>query len=214
VTGNTLGGLTPPTTSSLFVIKINPTAPLATRVTWVADFPNSNLGTAKPGLVSDLDELVVVTSFLGSIARPPAATLTTKSGGKSDGVVIRLNKGDGSVLWAKGIGGTEIDDAVAVAVDVGTNIWVTGSIQGTAEFGALQATSAGGSDAYLARYSATGEELGVFAYGDSANQEGRQLAFDSTGGLVWAGQFRGNINFGAGALTASGQDLFLVRFRP
>lgn len=96
---------------------------------------------------------VVAGSFSGT-AMLGATTLT--SGGGDDVFVAKFSA-NGTALWAKRFGGATADRATGVALDAAANIFVTGSFQGTASFGAVNLSAGGGTQTFVAKCDRAGE---------------------------------------------------------
>ncbi len=129
----------------------------------------------------------------------------------------------GDFGWAVRGGGSGNDTGRSVAVDAAGNVFVTGGFQGTADFptdsGPVTLTSAGGTDIFLAEYSAAGSLLWVRQVGGSGGDEGRGVSVDAAGNVYLMGFFSGVVDFGPGSgateLTSVGtSDLFVSRWDP
>ena len=104
------------------------------------------------------------------------------------------------------------------------DILVSGSFTGVATWdgGAnpdAKLTARGGSDAFLARYTASGDLLWVIQGGGADQDTGRGVATDFEGSAYWTGSFYGSVTFGEGddavTLTSDGSsDGFVARIEP
>ena len=125
------------------------------------------------------------------------------------------------------IGAGSVDvQSNAVANDSAGNLYVTGSLQGTANFSpsgtAVNLTSAGNRDIFFAKYSASGAL--VWAHdlrgGDATSVgQGAAIAVDSAGDVYLSGTFTGTTNFdpgsGSTSFTATGRnDVFVAKYDP
>ena len=100
------------------------------------------------GIAVDVSANILVTgSFLGS-ATFGDTTLTSLGG--SDIFVAKYDE-NGNFLWAEQAGGINNDSGYDIAVDVSGNSLVTGSFEGSAAFGNITLTSAGGADIFVAK---------------------------------------------------------------
>jgi hypothetical protein len=107
----------------------------------------------------------------------------------------------GGAPWAKHLGGTGTDFAQAVAVDSSGNVIVVGSFTSTANFGGGQLVSAGGSDIFVATYSASGAHIWSKRFGGVGDDGALSVAVDSSGAIVVAGDFWGaSADLGGGPL--------------
>jgi fibronectin type 3 domain-containing protein len=118
----------------------------------------------------------------------------------------------GAFQWAKRFGGSGTDTGMAVATDSSGNVYITGSFEGTANFGGSNLSSSGLRDIFVAKYSATGTHLWSKKFGGSGDEVGYSLAVDAAGAVFLAGKFQGSVNFGGASLTsAGGDDIFLAK---
>ncbi|MFZ2357851.1 MAG: SBBP repeat-containing protein, partial [Anaerolineae bacterium] len=90
-----------------------------------------------------------------------AGAVSTALRGPRDAVLARLTPGGAGLLYATYLGGSDVDQALAVAVDTLGNLAIAGSTA-SADFpvtpGAFDASYNGGGDAFIARLA-----LGVWA---------------------------------------------------
>jgi hypothetical protein len=92
---------------------------------------------------------------------------------------------------------------------------VLGDFRGTVTFQTSPITSAGGGDIFLARFSKTGQLLGVRTFGGPGDEFARGLAIDPFGRVLVAGEFENTASFGVGNLTSAGDtDVFVGCFTP
>jgi len=118
----------------------------------------------------------------------------------------------GAFQWAKRFGGSGTDTGMAVATDSSGNVYITGSFEGTTNFGGSNLSSSGLRDIFVAKYSATGAHLWSKKFGGSGDEVGYSLAVDAAGAVFLAGKFQGSVNFGGASLTsAGGDDIFLAK---
>ncbi len=127
---------------------------------------------------------------------------------------IFLTKYDtvGNVLWTKSAGGTSIDMASSVRMDVLGNTYVTGVFEGsTLAFGSIVLDSAG---IFLVKYDADGIALWAKRVSGSTCDLWISIALDATGNTYMSGSFSNNIplTFGSTTLTNAGScDIFLAK---
>ncbi|XXY18824.1 hypothetical protein WME88_04125 [Sorangium sp. So ce216] len=114
-------------------------------------------------------------------------------------------------------------DIGGVDVDPAGNAGIVGLFSGSIRFPATsdvkvtrKTTGAGDVELFAVRLSATGTHSWSKQFGDAADQTGplpfQGVAFDSEGELVFAGSFRGKVDFGGGELTADDTDWFIAKF--
>ena len=116
--------------------------------------------------------------------------------------------------WARRFGGTSNDGGLAVATDASGNLLVAGYFAGTVAFGGSSLTSAGGSDVFVAKYTAAGAHLWSKRFGGASDDMVRGIVVDASGDVVLTGEFNGSASFGGTALASEGlRDVFLVGLR-
>jgi hypothetical protein len=156
------------------------------------------------------------------VAGPFAGTLTfgaqpLVSAGLHDVFVARFDL-SGAPAWGVRIGDPQEQIAYGAAIDLGGNVLVAGSLQGTATFGSETVVGAGGDDALLAKLDPDGKPLWIDRFGDPSEQTATAVTTTLAGGaydVVLAGNFEGTIDLGAGPLTSQGgSDFFLAVFPP
>ncbi|HEX8528905.1 MAG TPA: SBBP repeat-containing protein, partial [Cytophagales bacterium] len=133
----------------------------------------------------------------------------------------------GGVNWARQIGGPGNEQPGDVAIDAKSpdHVYVTGSFGSTLS---LQTTlgnyktlaSAGGSDAFAVKYTAsTGEVKWTRQMGGTGNDYGNGIGVDGTGNVYLAGSFTGTLKFtlanAAAYVTSKGNsDIIMVKYDP
>ncbi|WP_406699029.1 tandem-95 repeat protein [Singulisphaera sp. Ch08] len=124
----------------------------------------------------------------------------------------------GDLGYALSFGGIVSDQANEVATDSAGNIYVAGQFQGTPDLDpnpatTVNLTSAGGTDAFLAKFSPSGSLLWAQRMGGTGNDRGTGLAVDVAGDIVLAGEFNGTANFGAlpSLVSAGSTDAFVAK---
>lgn len=121
----------------------------------------------------------------------------------------------GAHRWSKLIGSTGADEARAVASTSGGAVALTGSFQGTVDFGGGSLTSLGSSDVFLASFSSLGAHSSSSRHGWTSFDAGYGIASTSTGVLGVTGRFSGEINFGTGPVPTNGNtDVFVAILPP
>jgi hypothetical protein len=122
--------------------------------------------------------------------------------------------------WARSFGSTDVDRIYAITHDAKGNIYITGKFSGTVDFNpgpenALYA-SAGKTDAFLAKFSTTGEFKWVKTIGGAENDTGTALATDSLDNVYIVGTFSGTVavdaKSGTNLTSPSGTGVFVCRF--
>ncbi len=120
----------------------------------------------------------------------------------------------GNHLWSVAGGGSGGNDTgMDVEVDARGDVFVSGQVFGTGDFGAGPTTDQGGGDAFVAKYSAAGELLWLRRFGNIANDLAEGLALAPGGDVYVVGQVQYDIDFGAGVRAGDGiTDGFIARY--
>jgi hypothetical protein len=164
------------------------------------------------------DGSVVVT---GSFDGPAGATFgrgesnrKTLSGVGREVFVARF-RADGTLAWALDAGGTGDDEAFDVAAIEDGRATVVGGFENTAVFASGKSvSSAGGKDAFVARYEADGNVAWVARAGSAtADEAAVAVAAFGDGAALVGGAFSAGFTLGGRALAPAGaQDIFLARY--
>ena len=142
-------------------------------------------------------------------------TVMTAGQGTMAIFVANVSAATGLGMWAKSFGGAAGGGtATAVAVDSSGNIVVTGTFNGTVDFGDGPLTANGSTGVFVAKLDSSGNILWSKAFGDAHVTSATApvgVAVDASNNIAIAGQFDGSLDFGGGALTSKGStDIFAV----
>ncbi|HEX5134418.1 MAG TPA: hypothetical protein VFW81_03410 [Thermoanaerobaculia bacterium] len=153
--------------------------------------------------------VVVVGAFQGSVDFG-GGSLTSVGG--IDMFVAKYSA-SGAHLWSRRFGGASDDYAEAVTVDGAGDVAVAGYFSGSADFGSGVLTSAGGTDAVVAKYSSNGTAVWSRRFGGTGTDRALGIGADASNNLVLTGYFCVTVDFGGGPLTSAGlADAFLVKY--
>jgi fibronectin type 3 domain-containing protein len=152
---------------------------------------------------------VVIAGYLVGTVDFGGGPLT--SAGLADAFLAKFSSA-GAHQWSRRFGGASSDIAETVAVDATGNIAAAGYFQGSADFGGGALTSAGGNDAFTARYDANGNHLWSRAWGGASDDRATGVAVDGAGSVLTTGTFTGSVSFGGPLLpNTGGADIFVVK---
>ncbi len=132
--------------------------------------------------------------------------------GPGDVFFLKLGSA-GAYQWSERFGGPSPSTLGGLTLDSAGNPILTGRFAGTVDFGGGGATAVGSTDIYVAKYSSTGAYLWADTVGGPGLDESDAVVADSASNVLVTGTFSGSVNFGGGALTASGSsDIFVAKF--
>lgn len=150
-------------------------------------------------LAGDPDGGVYVTGIFGGSVDfdPGTATLFLTSLGLTD-VFLAKYSATGALVWAGSIGGTGADTVTSLWRDATGNLFLGGGFEGAADFdpgtGNQFLTSVGGTDGFVASYSATGGLLWTRRFGGTSADMVFDVSADAAGNAYAGGVFSGQAN--------------------
>ena len=137
--------------------------------------------------------------------------LTLQSSGGKDAFVVAYDR-DGNALWARGLGGNAGDAGHRIACDSAGNSYVIGAFSGSAAFRSSVFNSGGGTDVFLAKFSASGFPLWMKRFGGPAADRATGLTLDAAGNVFVTGTFTDTAEFGGISLSSGGvEQVFLIK---
>jgi hypothetical protein len=133
--------------------------------------------------------------------------------GTWDSDVALATVGGGTDDWAGKQGGTSTDGTNDMVADTAGNVYAVGVFHGTMIVDGVAVSSAGGSDAFIAKYSPSGSLLWIRRDGGSGNDAAISVALDPSGSLVVGGRFSGVASLGGSSLaSAGGLDSYVAKY--
>jgi hypothetical protein len=141
------------------------------------------------------------------------------SAGEYDIFICKLD-GAGSLVWAKGMGGTRDDFGKAITVGANGNVYTAGYFFDIADFdpgpGVYTLTSAGSSDIFVSTLDSAGSLVWAKGMGGARDDVGNGIAVDTSGNVVTTGYFLSSADFDPGEGTyelnsAGGPDIFVSK---
>ncbi|MBI4699924.1 MAG: hypothetical protein HY744_01955 [Deltaproteobacteria bacterium] len=163
-------------------------------------------GQAGFGVVSAADGAVLLAGYFMGAVDFGGGSLT--SAGLWDMFVTKLDK-DGKHLWSKRFGDASYDYGYGITAAADGGVLLSGSFQGTVDFGGGPLTSAD-AGIFVARFDSDGTHLWSKRFGTGV---GRAIASSANGTVLLTGYFTGSADFGGGTLTSAGSyDIFVAKF--
>jgi hypothetical protein len=124
--------------------------------------------------------------------------------GGADAVILKYNSSSNND-WVRQFGTNGTERAQSIVYDRLGSVYVTGGTDGT-----LGQSSAGGTDAFIAKYNTSGAQQWIRQLGTNRNEVGRGVASDAAGNVYIVGYGEG----GFGGISAAGTDCFVAKYDP
>lgn len=191
---------------------------------WVKNIGGGSFEGGNAIAVTDSGKIYITGSFDGTVDFDPGINSSMlTSFGSSDIYVLKLDE-DGNFLWAKSMGGIELDQGSSIAIDTWGNVYTTGDFYGTVDFdpnaGIFNLTAvgfgAGGTDIFIQKLDPRGQFVWAKSMGSLVGEFGNSLTVDNWGNVYTTGSFGGSVDFdpnaGISYLTTSGEsDIFIQK---
>jgi uncharacterized protein (TIGR03437 family) len=170
-----------------FVTKLNPAG---TAIVYSTYLGGSSEDSGQGIAVDSLGNV-----YLAGITNSPDFTTRNAfqpalSGQANDAFITKINNDGTAIVYSSYLGGSNIDQAFALALDAGNNAYIAGSTA-SQDFNTrspLQANNRGGADAFIAKVNASGTALVYSTYlGGSGLDEAYGVAVDATGNAYLVG---------------------------
>jgi len=150
----------------------------------------------------------------GVLGTAAAAIVLTGCGGKEPDQTPPDRAFDSVAQWAIRLGDSGDEQIADVVEDGDGNLLAIGSFLGTTVLGEGQVASQGGEDAFLFKLDTDGGLVWSRYFGSAQADVGYGVATDAAGNVYAIGAFSASVDFGGGALTAAGQDGFVIKLDP
>jgi hypothetical protein len=129
----------------------------------------------------------------------------------SDIALATVSGGAGG--WAGKQGGASTDGTYDMATDTAGNVYAVGFFNGSMVVDGVAVGSAGGSDAFVAKYSPSGSLLWIRRDGGSGDESAISVSVDASGNVLVGGRFTGVASMGGSSLvSAGGTDIYVAKY--
>lgn len=137
---------------------------------------------------------------------PSSGIFNLVSNGITDAFVLKIGA-SGNFLWAKSMGGTNIDGAYSISLDDNGNVYTTGNFYGTADFnpstGTNNLTAIGTtSDVFISKLDASGNYVWAGSLGGTGDDIANSITADNAGNIYSTGYYVDSVDFDPGAGTS------------
>lgn len=175
-------------------------------------------------LAIDIENNILVAGTMqGTTAFANGGVMNITSNGLSDAFVAKYAGTDGSVLWAKRIGGVENDQMTTICADYYTNsIYVGGHFTGTVDMDPGPDVSNSSSlfiaglgtpnDVFVVKLNGNGEFVRKQLMQNVYENTLADMEVDKQSKLYLTGNFFGDMNLGNGNVTAASYDGFIAKY--
>ncbi len=155
--------------------------------TWIRQLGTNGFDSVRAAATDGSGGVYVCGATDGSLGGPNA--------GSSDGWLARYD-GTGNPIWLHQLGTIGGEDATAAAPDGSGGVFLTGNTTGS--FGG---PNAGSSDAWIARYDGSGNQIWIRQLGTTGSENASSASFDGSGGVFVAGGTNGSLGGPSAGLT-------------
>jgi hypothetical protein len=180
---------------------------------WIRDIKGVSQ-VAPRSLAVDANNNIIITGYFGSTSSVTVTldSITLTTNGNRDIFVAKYNSA-GDVQWAKNFGGINSgEEGRDLTVDADGNIYVTGIITGTANFGDIVLNGNLGTDVFVTKLSPSGNVLWAKHGGGNRADDGAGVALDNLGNVYVVGKYDSAAVFGPFSVDRNGKfDAFLLK---
>jgi len=150
--------------------------------------------TANNGIVTDNSGNVYITGYTYNTKQiATKGAYQTKGDSINGDAFLAKFSSSGNLLWATYFGGGGEENGVGIAIDKSNNIYITGNTTSSSDIAtsnAYQTSFAGGGpngDAFLAKFSSSGNLLWATYFGGNGDDQGIGIAIDTSGKIYISG---------------------------
>lgn len=119
----------------------------------------------------------------------------------------------GNVIWVRSVSGTITYATYDIDIDSDNNLYVTGTLSSSANFGGINLTTHGSNDVFIAKYNSSGNLIWAKNYGGSKYDDVKSVSVDGSHNIIITGSFYDNTDFGSGSYYSKGQsDIYVAKF--
>jgi gliding motility-associated-like protein len=200
--------------SDIFVHKLDSSG----NFLWVRAFGSSNYDKGNSITVDNSGNIITAGNFNSNVDfNPNGVTRSFSSAGLEDAFVNKMDAA-GNFIWAKAIGGNLSDHGRSITNDDSSNVYLTGTFQGTVNFnpigGAATLSSVSSNAIFILKLTPSGNFSWVKTLNGPMNELSSAIVVDDFYNILSTGRFQGTLDFdpnsGTSFLTAMGTDDIFV----
>lgn len=192
--------------------------------TWAKSFQDTGFVEGVTIAKDDMGNIYTAGHFEGAADFDPGIGIYyLTASGASDIFISKLDN-SGNFIWAKRIGGQQIEFVTSIAVDDSGNVFTAGYFYDTVDFDPdtsfYNLTSVANEDLFFSKLDSSGKFVWAVRIGGSGHEEATSIGLDSTGNLYAAGAFNGLVDFDPDTTTFnlglpfSGSNMFVLKLNP
>src|ERR1700741_2339135 len=168
---------------------------------WAKDAGAFNVSDGTSIAIDENQDLIITGLYYGSANFD---TFTINSNGESDIFIAKINS-NGVWQWVKSYGGGSYDMGLKVTTDLHNNIYLTGISVDAFAFDTCHISSLGGYDAFVAKFTTSGQCIWAKNTIGAGNEEGTCISISPLGSIYVGGVYSGNPIIFGDTLNAIGQ---------
>lgn len=181
--------------ADIFISKLDPSG----NFVWTAGIGGTTNDDGMSITTDAFGNVFTMGNFFGTADFDPGAAVFNMSAvGVADVFVSKMDA-SGNLIWAKSIGGSGMDMARGIKLDLAGNIYLAGYFQTTADFdpgpGVLNFTTAGGEDMFVEKLDVSGNLVWARRMGGTSNDFILGIDVDASGYIYTTGSFYGTVDF-------------------
>jgi hypothetical protein len=173
--------------------------------------------------IDALDNVCIGGYFTNTVDFDPSVSITNLSSTSRDVFILKLDA-TGNFIWAKQIGGSNVDDLNALSADAAGNIYATGTFNSTCDFDPSASTfnlsSNGARDIFILKLDNNGSLVWAKSIGGAGQDYGYGITLDFTNNLYVVGEYVSNVDFDPSSFinynvtSNGGKDAFILKLSP
>lgn len=173
----------------IFVSKMD----LSGNFMWAGRFGGTSYEYGNSVQTDSQDNIYLSSSFHDTIDFDPGpGVFNMVSKGNLDVFVIKLNSAN-NLIWAKQMGGNDVDEVSDMVMDKHNNFYITGAFKGVSDFdpgsNIYNLSSVGNNDVFISQLDSSGNFVCAGAMGGAGNEYGYAVTVDKQSNLVTIGTY-------------------------
>lgn len=170
-------------------------------------------------MIKDVNgNIFIAGQFEGVVDFNPGNEIWYLSSQGSSDIFIQKYNAYGDFMWARRIGGDNLDRAMSISANELGEVYITGSYKGTVDFnpgeGIKTMQSVGNSDIFILKLDQHGSYMWARSFGDFGHDEANQVYATSKGEVYIAGHIERNVilgqdDFQRGIIPIASRDIYI-----